>query len=255
MAIRGASSASPTTDMAQWQRATIAQVVTETPRVKTFRFELERPFAFKAGQHVDVRLTAEDGYQAQRSYSIATAPNDGTAIDLTIEQLRDGEVSPYFHEIAQIGDEIELRGPIGGHFVWSPRDGGPILLLGGGSGIVPLMSMIRHRASTGSGAAMLLLYSARNWDELIYRDELSLLAERRDGFHFVAALTRSLAHRGGDYERRVDAAMMREVMASLPQVPRLTFVCGSNPFVEAATQSAIAAGIPARHIRTERYGG
>ncbi len=134
----------------RWQPAKITAIVSDTPRVKNFFFELSRPFSFRAGQHVDVRLTAPDGYQAERSYSIASAPEAQSSLELAIERLDDGEVSPFFHDVAAVGDDIELRGPIGGHFVWEVADGGPLLLLGGGSGAVPLMAMIRHRASQGS---------------------------------------------------------------------------------------------------------
>jgi hypothetical protein len=159
MATLGANSASPVTDTPpalagapklNWQQATIVGIASDTPRVKSFLFTTPAPLAFRAGQHVDVRLTAPDGYQAERSYSIASAPERTDGIELAIERLDDGEVSPFFHEVAEIGDAIELRGPIGGHFVWSVEDGGPLLLLGGGSGVVPLMSMLRHRAARGS---------------------------------------------------------------------------------------------------------
>ncbi|HXI60911.1 MAG TPA: FAD-binding oxidoreductase, partial [Polyangia bacterium] len=182
-----------------WQPATIAAIKTETARVKTFVLSPARPFSFRAGQHVDVRLTAPDGYQAQRSYSIASAPDDAATIALTVERLDDGEVSPFFHDVAIVGDTIELRGPIGGHFVWSVEDGGPTLLLGGGSGMVPLMSMIRHRAARGASVPMALILSARTWDDVIFRDELAALDARRDGFHGALALTRALPQRPGDY--------------------------------------------------------
>ncbi len=202
-----------------------------------------------------MRLTAPDGYQAERSYSIASAPGAGGAFELAIERLDDGEVSPFFHDVAAVGDTIELRGPIGGHFVWSAEDGGPVLLIGGGSGVVPLLSMVRHRAAERADAPMTLLYSARMWDELIYADELVGLAERRDGFDLAFALTREPARRAGDYSRRVDRAMLAERLALLPEPPARAYVCGSNPFVEAATTAAIAAGLPPAIIRTERYGG
>jgi ferredoxin-NADP reductase len=238
----------------RWQLATIVEIVRQTRTVSSFFFKLPQPFAFRAGQHVDVRLTAPDGYQAQRSYSIASAPNAADVIELVIERLEDGEVSPFFHDVARAGDEIELRGPIGGHFIWSVEEGGPILLVGGGSGVVPLMSMIRHRASERSTAAMLLLFSARTWDDVIYRDELLSLHERHDGFELAIALTREAARRPGDFGRRVDKTMMMEMLARQPG-PRQVYVCGSNPFVEAAAQSLIEAGTAMEIIRTERYGG
>jgi ferredoxin-NADP reductase len=234
--------------------ATITAINVDTPRVKTFSFRPSMPFSFKAGQHAEVRLTAPDGYRAQRSYSISSAPENPGTIDLTIERLDDGEVSPFFHEVAEVGDEIELRGPLGGHFVWSVGDGGPLLLVGGGSGVAPLMSMLRHRAAQGSALPALLLFSARTREEIIFGDELLELNNRQDGFRVVFTLTRETAPRSGDYARRVDAAMMADILAMLPAAPKHVFVCGSNPFVEAAADGAIAAGIPPETIRTERYG-
>ncbi|MER8548445.1 FAD-binding oxidoreductase [Mesorhizobium sp. M1088] len=237
-----------------WQTVTITRIQKRTPRVTSFFLQPLRPFVYRAGQHVDVRLTAPDGYQARRSYSIASAPEAGETIELAIEKLEDGEVSPFFHEIAAVGDEVELRGPLGGHFVWSDGDGGPLLLVGGGSGVVPLMSMLRHRAMRGSLVAAALVFSARVWDEVIFRDELIDLAERRDGFDLVLTLTREPARRPADYARRVDAAMMVQAMTRLPAPPKLAFVCGSNAFVTAAAEALIDAGVPAALIRTERYG-
>ena len=238
----------------RWQTAKITRIAVQTPRVKSFWLRLAQPFEFRAGQHVDIRLTADDGYSARRSYSIASAPGAGDEIELAIELMENGEVSPFFHEVAQEGDDIELRGPIGGYFVWNASEEGAVLLVGGGSGIVPLMSMARHHAKAGSNAPMLLLYSARAREDLMFRGELSELSARSGGFQLVTALTRDAAD-GADYSRRVDAEMMRDVIARLPQTPREVFVCGSNPFVEAAGQGAITAGIPREIIRTERYGG
>ncbi len=239
----------------RWQQATITAILPQTPRVKSFVFTPSHPFSFRAGQHVDVRLTAPDGYSTERSYSIASAPETKDSIELAIERLDDGEVSPFFHEVAVVGDDIELRGPIGGHFVWDAADGGPLLLLGGGSGVVPLMSMIRHRATQGSTIPVLLFYSARSWDEIIFRDELMALHDRQDGFELVFALTRDRARRERDYERRVDTAILTEVLPRLPQAPKHAFVCGSNAFVGVAADSAITAGVARGIIRTERYGG
>ncbi|AZO40807.1 oxidoreductase [Mesorhizobium sp. M7D.F.Ca.US.005.01.1.1] len=237
-----------------WQVARIIRIEKRTPRVTSFFFQPSRPFAYRAGQHVDVRLTAPDGYQARRSYSIASAPESGGVIELAIEKLDDGEVSPFFHEVAAIGDEIELRGPLGGHFVW-PEDGnGPLVLVGGGSGVVPLMSMVRHRAARNSSVPVVLVFSARVWDEVIFRDELITLDDRQDGFDLVLTLTREAARRPADYSRRVDVAMMAQAMARLPEPPGLAFVCGSNAFVSAAAQALIDAGVAAENIRTERYG-
>ncbi|MFZ1989433.1 MAG: ferredoxin reductase [Alphaproteobacteria bacterium] len=238
----------------RWQTAKITRIAVQTPRVKSFWLRLSQPFDFRAGQHVDIRLTADDGYSVRRSYSIASAPGASDEIELAIELMENGEVSPFFHEVAQEGDDIELRGPIGGYFIWNASNAEPVLLIGGGSGIVPLMSMARHHAKEGSRAPMLLLYSARTREDLMFRDELAELRLRGGGFQLVTALTRDAAG-AADYARRVDAEMMQEVIARLPARPREVFVCGSNPFVEAANQSVIAAGIAPSIIRNERYGG
>jgi ferredoxin-NADP reductase len=239
----------------RWQEAKIAAIMPDTPRVKSFLLTPSSPFPFRAGQHVDVRLTAPDGYQAERSYSIASAPEETGRIELAIERLDDGEVSPFFHDVAEIGDAIELRGPIGGHFVWDVADGGPLLLLGGGSGVVPLMSMLRHRAAAGSRAPALLLFSSRTWQDVIFRDELLALDSKRDNFQLALALTREEKRREQDFDRRIDASIVAELVGRLPAPPRHVFVCGGNPFVEAASQGAIEAGIAPSMIRTERYGG
>jgi len=239
----------------RWQRATIMQILARTPSIRSYFLSLPEPLSFHAGQHVDVRLTAPDGYQARRSYSIASAPETTEALELVIERLDDGEVSPFFHDVAAVGDAIELRGPIGGHFIWSTPSGGPLILVGSGSGVVPLMCMIRHRAAHSSVVPTLLLFSAKTWDDVIFRDELLGLDAAHNGFDLVLALTRDGVRRAGDYSRRVDAAMMREVLARAASPPRHVFVCGSNPFVESASQGLIDAGIAAGLIRTERYGG
>jgi ferredoxin-NADP reductase len=240
----------------RWQKATIARIVPQTPRVRSFFLKLSEPFAYKAGQHVDIRLTAPDGYQARRGYSIASAPDSGTGeIELCIEELEGGEVSPFFHEVVAAGDEIELRGPLGGHFVWTVEEGGPVLLIGGGSGIVPLASIARHRAAMGSDTPMAMLYSTRIWDEIIFRDELLALHGKRDGFDLVLTLTRDVERRDGFHARRVDSAMVMEAVAKLPTPPTRVYICGSNAFVDTASDAALAAGVPADRIRTERYGG
>lgn len=244
----------------QWQTTKIVAIVPKTARVKSFFFEFPEPFDFVAGQHVDVRLTAPDGYAAERSYSIASAPdgfgpNGGKVLELAIEKLEDGEVSPFFHDVAEVGDDIEMRGPIGGHFVWSVADPTPVLLIGGGSGIVPLMSMLRHRAARASRAPMAMLVSFRTWDDVIFRDELLELASRQDGFHLALTLTREAPRRPAYYDRRIDAAMVKQLQAMLDAPIQRAFVCGSNAFVNAAADSAIATGLEASNIRVERYGG
>lgn len=230
-----------------WREAVITEVAPVTARVK--RFVLAAGFRdFRPGQHVDVRLTAEDGYQAQRSYSIASAPDGSGTIELMIEGLDGGEVSGFFLDVAQVGDAIELRGPIGGTFVWSPEDGGPLLLVGGGSGVVPLLAMLRHRARVAPGLPCRLIYSARTRAEAIALDELEARARGEPGFGLHLLTTRE----GGG--RRIDAAVVAAVLAELG-APARSFVCGSNPFVGAASALLLAAGVTAASIRTERFGG
>jgi ferredoxin-NADP reductase len=236
-----------------WQTAKIDEIIVQSPRVKSFILRPTEAFDFTAGQHAEVRLTAPDGYRAQRSYSISSAPEHRETFELTVERLDDGEVSPYFHEVAQAGDEVEVRGPLGGHFIWTVEDGGPVLLIGGGSGICPLISMARHRQQQGSTVPMMMVFSARTWEEVLFRDEL-LAMRGKNGFELVIVLTREAVEQRGDYARRIDAPMLAEVMPRLPALPKHVFVCGSNPFVEAASEAAIAAGAPTTSIRTERYG-
>ncbi len=237
-----------------WQTATIVDIIPQSPRVRSYRLRPAEPFHFTAGQHAEVRLTAPDGYRAQRSYSISSAPEVSDTIELTIERLDDGEVSPYFHEVAAVGDEIELRGPLGGHFIWNVYDGGPLLLIGGGSGVCPLVSMIRHRTMQQSEVPVVLLFSARNREEILFREELYGLHRLDNGFQLVLTLTREQMPHPGDYGRRLDTMIMADVLARLPAMPCYVFACGSNPFVEAASQAAIDVGVPATAIRTERYG-
>ena len=237
-----------------WHEARIERIGPVTPRIVSVMLSaaVAPPVA---GQHVEVRLTAEDGYSAQRSYSIASAPS-APHIELIIEKLDDGEVSPYFHEVAQAGDSIELRGPLGGHFIWRPEDGGPLLLVAGGSGIAPLMAMVRAWRDSGITAPVMLVYSARTWDEVAFADELQQLqAQVPQRFVFVAATTRGAPQRAGDLSRRLDAAQWQALQARWGQVPRHVFVCGSNRFVEAATDGLQAVGVAPQIIRTERYGG
>jgi ferredoxin-NADP reductase len=233
-----------------WQVADVVGVVAETPRVKTIGVEVPDWTGHRAGQHVDIRLTAEDGYQAQRSYSIASAPNGGR-IELTVERLVDGEVSPYLTDELRPGDGLELRGPIGGYFVWEPSEGGPLLLIGGGSGIVPLMAMIRSRAIAGSNVDTTLLFSSRNWDDVIYRDELERLVG--GGLRVVHTLTRSQPPAWAGYTRRVDAEMLAEVGPSPAERPR-AYLCGPTPFVEAAAEALVQLGHDPRRVKTERFG-
>jgi ferredoxin-NADP reductase len=239
----------------RWQNTTITRIEQRSPRVKSFFFRLPEPIAFRPGQHVLVRLTAPDGYRAQRSYSIASAPGPDKAeeLELVIERLDDGEVSPYMHDVAQVEDEIELGGPIGGHFNWTPEDGGPVLFIGGGSGVVPFMSMLRHRAAIQSHVPATLVFSARTRDDLLFFDELSELAASDDGFNLTVALTRETTthpFRTG----RIDAAFIADIATAIKTPVRRVLICGSNPFVEAAAEGTIVAGIDTTLIKTERYG-
>jgi ferredoxin-NADP reductase len=223
----------------------------ETPRVRTLRLETNGWPGHRAGQHLDVRLTAEDGYQAERSYSIATAPDGGLAI--TVERLDDGEVSPYLVDEARDGDRFEVRGPIGGYFVWDASGPEPLLLVAGGSGIVPLMAMIRHRAAIGSAVPTRLLYSSRTVDDVIYREELEELASRRDGLDVFHTLTRSQPAGWSGYGRRIDAEILREVAWPAADGPRV-FVCGSTRFVDTAADGLVALGYEPQSVKTERFG-
>ncbi len=240
--------------MVRWQIATVVRVRTETPHVKSFEFAVPNFPKYRPGQHVDVRLTAPDGYQAQRSYSIASAPDGPGNLELTVELIDDGEVSPYFHEVVREGDQVELRGPIGGPFTWTTGQGGPLLLAGGGSGVVPLMSMLRHRAGMGEDAPpAALLYSSRSLDEVIYREELERAASDDDGFGLTVTLTRQQPEGWNGLSRRVDAAMLADVLGTLGH-PVLAYVCGSNGFVESVASLLVDHGLPPESIRTERFG-
>lgn len=234
-----------------WQLATVREVVTETPRARTLVLDVREWPGHRAGQHVDVRLTAEDGYQAQRSYSIASAP-ELDALELTVELVDDGEVSPYFVEELRAGDMFEVRGPIGGHFSWAVTDGGPLLLVGGGSGLVPLMSMLRHRGARATDVAAHVLVSARSEQDALYRHELEGL-EPRAGLSVAWTFTRTPPPGWSGYARRVDAAMLAEV-APAPAEGPLIFVCGPTPFVEAVADLLVDAGYDPRAIHAERFG-
>jgi ferredoxin-NADP reductase len=231
-----------------WRVATIAEVRPETPRVKTLALDVPEWAGHRAGQHVDVRVTADDGYQAQRSYSIASAPN-ASLLELTVERIDDGEVSPYLTDEAGPGDMFEVRGPVGGFFVWDPSPGGSVLLVGGGSGVVPLMAMARQRAAAGDDVPTVLLYSSRSWEDVIYRDELEELAG--DGFEVVYTLTREQPQDWLGYSRRVDRDLIAEVA---PDELALTFVCGPTPFVETVAQALVDLGHEPGRIKTERFG-
>jgi len=236
----------------QWRRATVVRVIDETPSVRTLLLDVRGWPGHRAGQHVDVRLTAEDGYQAERSYSIASAPED-KQLALTVERLAEGEVSSYLCGELRAGDVFELRGPIGGYFVWDVRDGGPLFLVAGGSGIVPLMSMLRHRAAAKSSVPAHLLYSSRRWDDVIYRDELERLAEGDRSLVVTHTITRDAPPTFPGFRRRIDRAMLEQ--AGWPSGDRpLVYICGPTPLVEAVATQMVALGHDPARVRTERFG-
>ena len=224
----------------RWQIATVSSIRSETPRVKSYRLALPLWMPHLPGQHYDVRLTAPDGYQAQRSYSIASSPLDEGSVELTIDRLDDGEVSPYFHDVVEEGDQVEVRGPFASYFVW--RGESPALLLGGGSGVVPLMAMLRHRRRIASGLEMRLIYSVRSPDEVIYAGEL--------GEETLLTYTRESPEGWTGHTGRVDRALVHQSGAERG----VAFICGSNGFVEAASRLVLEAGFDPAQVRTERFG-
>jgi ferredoxin-NADP reductase len=236
--------------------ATVREVIDETPRVRSLVLDIPDWPGHRAGQHVDVRLTSDDGYQAQRSYSIASAP-EGSHVMLTVERLADGEVSSYLAGDVIVGDQFELRGPIGGYFVWTAALGGPVFLVGGGSGVVPLMSMLRHRAAAKSNVPTTLLYSSRTAEDIIYRAELDRLArqsiENGDGFALAHTLTRQQPVEWSGLKRRIDRAMLQSVGFAPDLKPRI-FICGPTPLVEQAARDMRGLGHAAQLIKTERFG-
>jgi ferredoxin-NADP reductase len=234
-----------------WRLATVSDRIEETSRAKSILLDVPDWPGHVAGQHVDVRLTAEDGYQVERSYSIASAPED-SRVALTVERINDGEVSPYLTEELRIGDQLELRGPVGGYFNWRMEDGGPLLLLAGGSGLVPLMAMLRHRAVTGSTVDARLLLSVRSPDDLLYRDELARLAAG-NGAMIHCTFTRNAPEDWSGFARRVDAEMLTAVGPAADRRPRI-FICGPTAFVESAANLLVQIGHQPESIRTERFG-
>lgn len=242
----------------EWRRATVLELVTETPTTRTLVLDVPGWPGHLAGQHVDVRLTAEDAYQTERSYSIASAPEE-PHLSLTIERLADGEVSSYLCGELQVGDQFELRGPIGGYFVWDVGDGGPLLLVAGGSGIVPLMAMLRHRAAalpTPDARRALparLLYSSRSWDEVIYRDELARLAADDPALQVTHTITRTPPPEWTGHRRRIDRAMLAEIGWPPADRPRI-FICGPTPLVESVATELVALEHDRALVKTERFG-
>src|SRR5437588_931584 len=236
-----------------WQLGEVVATQAETTRAKSITLALPTWMGHRAGQHVDVRLTAEDGYQAERSYSIASPPEEDRHVTLTVERLDDGEVSPYLTGELRVGDKLELRGPIGGYFVWEARMGGPLLLVGGGSGIVPLMAMIRHRAAVASTVPTRLLYSARSQDEVIYRDELDESARRDGMLDVIYTLTRRQPPGWAGHRRRIDGDLLREVAWPAQDGPR-AYICGPTQFVETAAAGLVSLGYDPARVKTERFG-
>ena len=232
-----------------WQVATVSRLIDETPSVRTIVLDVPDWAGHRAGQHLDVRLTAEDGYIAERSYSIASAPGEPVAI--TVERLEDGEVSPYLTEELRVGDELELRGPIGGYFVWDPgHDLGPLLLLAGGSGIAPLRAILRQRARSGSTVAARLLYSSRSLPDVIYRDELD---KYHDGVQVSYTLTRGQPAGWTGHTGRINQALLAEVAWPAGANP-LAYICGPTSFVEAAAAALVGLGYLPERVKTERFG-
>jgi ferredoxin-NADP reductase len=238
-----------------WQLATVAAVRDETPSVRSFALDVPDWTGHRPGQHLDLRLTAEDAYSVQRSYSIASEPERSPRVEITVERIPDGEVSPFLHDVVVPGDRLEVRGPIGGYFVWEAAIGGPLLLVAGGSGVVPLMAMIRHRARADGaqvGGAR-LLFSSRSAEEIIYRDELDKLAADDRGLEVLHTLTRSQPPGWEGYARRIDERMLSEVIAPLGDRTR-AYVCGPTALVETAANALVSLGLAPAQVRTERFG-
>jgi len=244
----------------EWRLGTVVEVIPETSRTRTVVLDVPGWPGHRAGQHVDVRLTAEDGYKTERSYSIASAPED-RHLSLTVERLDEGEVSPYLTEELRKGDKLEIRGPIGGYFAWDISVGGPLLLIGGGSGIVPLMAMLLHREialkardrATRRQIPARLLYSSRRWDDIIYREELARLAENDNTLEVIHTLTREQPEVWNGYRRRIDRKMLNEVGWPAAENPRI-FVCGPTPLVESAAATLVELGHQPTLVKTERFG-
>ena len=235
-----------------WRVATVAAAKPESVRAKAILLDVPGWPGHLAGQHLDVRLTSEDGYQAQRSYSISSAPDDRPQLEITVERVDDGEVSPFLLDELRVGDQIELRGPIGGYFTWMPGDGGPLLLVGGGSGVAPLMAILRERTRSGDRTPVRLLYSARTVDELLYRAELDRLAAAAD-FELIITLTRGAPDGWTGEEGRIGREMLAARGFPPADRPRV-FVCGPTPFVEACADALVALGHDSSLIKTERFG-
>ena len=238
-----------------WQTVSITAIHRQTRTIKSFFLAPSEPFLHVAGQFIDVRLTAPDGYQAVRSYSIASAPSINGLLEIAIDRLDNGEVSSFFHDVAQVGDLIEIRGPLGGHFTMETDVFEPVLLVGGGSGIVPLMAMVRQRVAVGRDHAIGLLVSTRTWDDFVFRDELLSIAKTIADFTLTLTLTRAPEGKLEYFNRRVDAAIVKVALDRLKSSPELVYVCGSNNFVNSAVEHLLESDVNSLSIRTERFGG
>jgi ferredoxin-NADP reductase len=236
----------------EWQLAKVREIVAETFRVKSLLLDVTGWQGHRPGQHVDIRLTAENGYQAQRSYSIASPPEDDL-LSLTVERVDDGEVSPYLVDDLRDSDQFQVRGPIGGYFVWTAGMGGPLYLIAGGSGIAPLMAMLRHRDRQNARAPALLVYSSRSLNDVIYREELDAMARRDSNLRVVHTLTRNQPRGWAGYQRRIDKAMLAEASFTPDQDPKI-FVCGPTPLVESVSRLLVELGHDPPTIKTERFG-
>lgn len=235
----------------EWQLAEVRDIRSETYRVKSLLLELAQPLGHRAGQHVDIRLTADDGYQAQRSYSISSAPED-ELLSLTVERVTEGEVSPYLVDELRVGDRLQLRGPIGGHFVWTSETSDPLGLIAGGAGVTPLMAMLRHRDRATRRFPALLFYSVRSLEEAIFRDELDAMARRDSSLNVVYALTREQPEGWQGHRGRIDKELLATTHFPLSRHPAV-YVCGPSGFVESISGSLIELGFDAGLIKTERF--
>jgi ferredoxin-NADP reductase len=235
-----------------WRTATVRDIIEETPRVRTLALDVPEWPGHRPGQHIDVRLTSDDGYQAQRSYSISSGP-EAPLLLVTVERIDEGEVSPYLSGEVRMGDQFEIRGPIGGHFVWSAAMTDPLFLVAGGSGVAPLMAMLRHRAAAGNKNPALLIYSSRSFEEIIYRKELDDLVAKNDGLKVVHTLTRKQPAEWTGEKKRIDMEMLKRLGFPPAERPRI-FICGPNALVESAARSLIEIGHNETLIKTERFG-
>ena len=236
-----------------WQLATVTAIRDETPTVRSLTLGVPAWGGHRPGQHLDLRLTAADGYSVERSYSIASEPERADEIEITVERIDDGEVSPFLDDVVVVGDRIEVRGPIGGYFVWEVALGGPLLLVAGGSGVVPLMAMLRHRSRVASRVPTRLLFSSRHPEEIIYREELDRLASNADGLEVFHTLTRSQPPGWSGFSRRIDERMLAEVLEPLGISAR-AYLCGPTSLVETAANALVRLGLPPDRVRTERFG-